>query len=67
LGYTLEIERNRARIAGSAELVPISLRATTIYRREDGEWRCVHRQADPITSPRSIETVIDHARDRAHA
>jgi len=60
MGYTLDIEHARFKVAGSNEMALVSLRATTIYRRVGGEWKCVHRQADPITSPRSPETVIDH-------
>ena len=28
-----------------------SLRITLIFRREDDEWRLVHRRADPLTRP----------------
>jgi ketosteroid isomerase-like protein len=58
VAYILEIERNRVKIDSSDEMAPVSLRATTIYRREDGGWRIVHRHADPITSPRPMESVI---------
>lgn len=47
-------------IAGSiadAPPVPFSLRVTTILRREDGEWKVVHRHGDPL--PES-----DSTRDR---
>jgi ketosteroid isomerase-like protein len=35
-----------------------SVRVTSIFRKEDGVWRLVHRHADPITSPRPAESVI---------
>lgn len=57
--YILEFERTRAKLGGGDQAVPISLRVTTIFRREDGAWRIVHRHADPITSPRPVEAVID--------
>ena len=41
LGYNLELERTRARFDGADELTPIALRATNIFRREDGAWRIV--------------------------
>ncbi len=58
LGYILEIERFRVKFGGADELTPVSLRVTTIFRREDGEWRIVHRHADPITTPRPLESVL---------
>jgi ketosteroid isomerase-like protein len=58
LAYIVEIERTRVKVGGSDELSPVSLRATTIFRREDGLWKVLHRHADPITTPRPIESII---------
>jgi ketosteroid isomerase-like protein len=58
LAYTLEIERCRVRVGGASEAAPSSLRVTTIYRREEDGWKVLHRHADPITTPRPIESVI---------
>jgi hypothetical protein len=58
LAYTLEIERTGIKAGGSDKIVPVSLRVTTIFRREDGAWRIVHRHADPITSRQSIESLL---------
>jgi ketosteroid isomerase-like protein len=58
LAYIVEIERYRGRF-GASEMASSSLRATTIFRREDGEWRIVHRHADPITAPRAPESVLE--------
>jgi len=58
LACTVEVERLRARIGGGEEQSPISLRCTTLYRREDGVWRIVHRHADPITTPQPAESII---------
>jgi ketosteroid isomerase-like protein len=46
LGYTVEIERVRTRVGGSGELTPIAIRATTVFRREEGTWRVTHRHGD---------------------
>jgi hypothetical protein len=54
----LEIERTRAPLEGSDELAPFSLRETTIWRREDVEWRIALRHADAVTTPRPLESVI---------
>ena len=58
LAYTVEIERIRTRVRGSDQLAPIAIRATTVFRREDGAWRVTHRHGDPITSMRPAESVL---------
>jgi ketosteroid isomerase-like protein len=58
LGFTVDVQRCTARVTGIQEMVPISLRVTTIFRLEDGTWKVVHRHADPITSARPVESVI---------
>ena len=58
LGYNLELEWTRAKFGGAEEMTPVSLRATTIFRREEGEWKIVHRHADPITTTQPAESVI---------
>jgi ketosteroid isomerase-like protein len=57
LAYIVEIERCHGR-AGTGEAAPNALRVTTIFRHENGEWRIVHRHADPITSPRPAESIL---------
>lgn len=54
----VEVERFRARVGGSTEMSPIALRVTSLYRAESGEWKLVHRHADPITAPRPSESVL---------
>lgn len=58
LAYVIEIERFRSKVGGGDKLVPIALRATTIFRREDGAWRIVLRHADPITSERPASSIV---------
>lgn len=58
LACIVEVERFTARIAGRQEVTPLSLRCTSIFRREDGLWRLVHRHADPITATRPPDSVI---------
>lgn len=50
LACLVENERWQAKVAGGAEVSPFELRATTVFRLEDGGWRVVHRHADPITT-----------------
>lgn len=61
LAYEVAIQGGRMRLAGSAERLPLSLRVTTIYRREDDGWKLVHRHADPITTPRPPESLVQPA------
>jgi ketosteroid isomerase-like protein len=58
LAYTLEIERCQAKVEGREDVTPIAVRVTTIFRREEGEWKVVHRHADPITTAQPAESVI---------
>jgi ketosteroid isomerase-like protein len=56
--YVVRVERARAKVGGSEEVAPLALRVTMIFRSEDGEWRIVHRHADPITTAQPAESVI---------
>jgi ketosteroid isomerase-like protein len=56
LAYTVEIERFRATVDGNEGSG--ALRVTTIFRLEDDCWRVAHRHADPITTPRQVESVL---------
>ena len=58
LAYTVWIERQKAKMGGRQDVTPVDLRVTMIYRPEEGEWKVVHRHADPITTARPAETVI---------
>jgi ketosteroid isomerase-like protein len=58
LAYTLEIERFEAKVGGREDLTPVTLRVTSVFRREDGVWKLVHRHADPITTLRPAKSVI---------
>jgi len=58
LAYTVEIERCRAKVEGRDDITPIAVRVTTIFRSEEGEWKVVHRHADPITTAQPAESVI---------
>ena len=58
LAFIVEMERWRGTLVGMEDLHPIELRVTTIFRPEDGTWKIVHRHADPITSPRPLESIV---------
>jgi ketosteroid isomerase-like protein len=58
LAYTVWLERQKAKVGARQDVTPFTLRVTMIYRPEEGTWKVVHRHADPITSPRPPESVI---------
>lgn len=53
LAYTVGTERTAVSVDGSPRRY--TLRVTQIYRREQGEWKIVHRHAEP---PPASETGI---------
>ncbi|OKK13130.1 hypothetical protein AMK16_31900 [Streptomyces sp. CB00455] len=48
MAYTVGYERTQARVNGEPRRYV--LRATQVYRREDGEWKVAHRHADTLES-----------------
>ena len=47
LAFTVELEHYAHTVDGEDK--GITLRATQIYRREDGQWRVIHRHGDILT------------------
>ena len=47
MAYTVGYEHTEATVDG--EQRRYTLRATQVYRREDGGWKVVHRHADTVT------------------
>jgi len=52
LGYVVALEKNTG-VVTDASTRDYTLRVTTVFRREDGAWKVVHRHGDelPVTSP----------------
>src|SRR5690242_16914186 len=50
LAYLVAFEHVTASVNG-VPAAPFTLRVTTVFRREDGQWRVVHRHGD---SPKSV-------------
>jgi len=51
LACVAEVESGEAKVAGSEEATRISVRVTSVFRLEDGNWKLVHRHADPLGIP----------------
>ncbi|GGU80147.1 hypothetical protein GCM10010275_13580 [Streptomyces litmocidini] len=47
MAYTVGLEHTSASVDGQPRTY--TLRATQVYRREDGAWRVAHRHADTVT------------------
>ena len=60
LAYLVEVERFRAKVGSGEEFVTGALMVTSILRPEESGWRIVHRHADPITSARAAESIVQH-------
>lgn len=52
--YTVGLEHTSASVDGSPRTY--TLRATQVYRREDGEWKVAHRHADTVTEQGTPES-----------
>ena len=59
LACIVEVEHLEAKVGGTSQRQPITLRVTTVFRLEDGSWKIVHRHADPIMSARPAKSVVE--------
>jgi hypothetical protein len=50
LGYVLQVERHEGKVAGHDDTVVTELRATLVFRCEDGVWKIAHRHADDLAA-----------------
>ena len=57
LAYIVGNEHTTAAVGGAAP-EPYALRVTTIFRREGGEWKVVHRHADPMPDSDSARRQV---------
>jgi uncharacterized protein (TIGR02246 family) len=65
LACVVEVERGRTKVGGGSDTVSVILRVTSVFRREDGIWKLIHRHADPIAVPRPAASVINRPADTA--
>jgi len=58
IACVVEVEHDRAKVGDGNEPAEFHVRVTSVYERLKGQWRLVHRHADPITTPRPAESVL---------
>ena len=58
LAHIVGLDRTKAKVGARQDITPFALRVTIIFRPEDGTWKQVHRHADPITTARPAESVL---------
>jgi len=57
LGFTVAIERQEgARVGEQQTPTRRALRATQVFRKEEGAWKLLHRHADPLTEKQAPST-----------
>jgi ketosteroid isomerase-like protein len=50
IAYWVGLQRATARMRGNTDAVSMTLRVTEIFRREEGEWKIIHRHVDALAS-----------------
>jgi ketosteroid isomerase-like protein len=53
LAFSVWIERAEARMAGGDGIIPLTVRVTHIFRREESAWWLIHRHGDQVSEPTS--------------
>ena len=61
VGVLVDIERQHGDI-GDHRAQDWSLRVTLVFRREEADWRLLHRHADALVHPITFEHVAELAR-----
>lgn len=58
LAYTVTIDRGAVHLVDQGAPLPMALRVTTIFRKESGAWKLIHRHEDPLIGKTPPAAVI---------
>jgi ketosteroid isomerase-like protein len=58
LAYTVTLERSTVRLIDQDAPRPMALRVTTLFRKEAGAWKLIHRHEDPLMTKAAPAAVI---------
>jgi len=58
LACNVGLEHLRVQLDGVEGIVNIDLRVTTVFRREDKQWKVVHRHADPLVKVQDSASIV---------
>ncbi len=58
LAYAVWLEHGEVRVEGREGDVPLVVRVTHLFRREEGAWKIIHRHGDPVVEKTEATAIL---------